>query len=134
MVAKKSIKEDPPELESKIDREPLAGPEVDPYEDDVEEVQAGVDDAVADEPAFKEAPAAVSPEVALLIEQNRVLMAKLEAMTGGKVPGDVQPKKDGPPVLDHDKPIISQRGLGYHYYEQDGCKFSEKGVYIGEVA
>jgi hypothetical protein len=124
MAAK--IKEDPPELKSKVDSTDIKPPVTDEYD------PGYVDDNPKE--AFKEVPEpapAVSPDVALLMEQNRILMEKLEELSAGKE--DAGPVKDGKPVLDPTKPIVYQRSEGAAWKEQNGNRFSQKDSYIGPV-
>jgi hypothetical protein len=121
------IKEDPPELKSKVDSTDVKPPVTDEYAPDY------VDDSQKE--AFKEVPEsapAVSPDVALLMEQNRILMAKLEELSAGKEEA-VGKVKDDVPVLDKTRPIIYQRSEGAAWKEQDGNRFSQKDSYIGPV-
>lgn len=78
----------------------------------------------------KEVKPEISPEVALLMEQNRVLMEKLNSLTEEKV--EVV-EDDGDPVLNPKRPIVYQRTLGGSWKEQNGHMFSQKGKYMGEV-
>lgn len=113
----KKIKEDPPELFSKADavEKPVKAKEKPVEKNKVE---------------FRDADD-VSPEVAMLMEQNRILMEKLESLTGEKKEDVVD--NSGKPVLDSRKPIISHRGIGYQYFEQEGNKFSAKYKYLGPI-
>ena len=115
MPRPRKVKVDPPELESKsIESMPMFN-----TDEKVKDTQ---------EPDIPNVP--VSPEIALLIEQNRMLMEKLEALTpkeAEKVVGN------GDPILDRTKPITGQRGEGYAYDEQDGHKFTKTGKYMGPV-
>jgi hypothetical protein len=121
------IKEDPPELKSKVDSTDIKTPVTDEYDPDY------IDDNPKE--AFKEVTEpspTVSPDVALLMEQNRILMEKLEALTAK--PEETEAKvKEGIPVLDKTRPIIYQRSEGAAWKEQDGNRFSQKDSYIGPV-
>jgi hypothetical protein len=127
MAAK--IKEDPPELKSKVDSVDAIKPAIDEYALDPEDAPKETFKE-APEPA-PEKPAVSAGDFALLMEQNRILMAKLEELSAGKE--EAGPVKDGKPVLDPTKPIIYQRSEGAAWKEQNGNRFSQKDTYIGPV-
>lgn len=118
MAVEKKIKEDPPELSSKVDKVAAHAKEAE------KEAPAKVE-------AFKEVPE-LSPDVAALMEQNRMLMEKIDKLTANPE-DEVVAKNSGKPVLDQKRPIAYQRKEGAAWKEQDGHKFSYKDEYIGEV-
>lgn len=97
---------------------------------DPPELTGKSDVETVEKPIEKEPTPEISPEVALLMEQNRVLMEKLNALTEEK---EEPVKGDGKPVLNPKRPIAYQRTLGGSWKEQDGHKFSQKDEYMGEV-
>ena len=110
MSTKKTIKEDPPELESKVDAKP-------------------VETEMFKEVAEKEETVSAK-DFSALMEQNRILMAKLDAMTAGPVEAVIL--SDGKPIFDNSKPYASHRGLGYQYFVQNGNKFSARYKFLGK--